>query len=675
MSENTPTLPGTTTSGQVSTGMYDDRVDVDPNISSLAAISLFGRSLALLSEVKSLFSAKAVLALTAVFPPLALPWLTKIAVDQVILEQPFAATNVRMPSFMMPFVNFVDGMEPMGIMLALVAVYGVMLLLFGMRIGETASYLPGGQDAATQSEMALSTGESRSSGILGLMETLIHIRLTQRLANTLRTRLFAKLTQLPMVALDDHRTGDSVYRVMYDSPQVPQICFGLTLTPILAVLGIVLSLYITQYSYGAVAPEVVWVAVGLVPFMLVVTLPLSSLARRISQQSRASGAATTNAIEENLENMSAVQSLGGSKREAEKFAGKSTESFKRYLYVIFFEYGLMGFGRLGTTIGGIVVTIFIAEGVLAGEMTAGDFTALLAIFFVLTDSTMSLGTTWIQLQTNVAAVRRVFFFIDFETEDLGRDKPDLPTVQHQVQLDHIDLVYPDERHALTDIELTLNVGELIAIVGPTGAGKTSLAYLLPAYLHPSSGRVLVDDHDVDDYNIASLRAQVTYVFQEHTLLSRTLRDNFLLAKPDATDVDIKRACDTARASEFIEKLPEGLATVLGGSGNTLSVGQQQRLCIARGLLRDTPILILDEPTAALDPQTENALVESLREAAQERLVIVIAHRLSTIRRADRIVFLQDGRVLEVGGHDELMSKPASAYRNFVELQQAASETT
>jgi len=675
MSENTPTLPGTTTSGQVSTGMYDDRVDVDPNISSLAAISLFGRSLALLSEVKSLFSAKAVLALTAVFPPLALPWLTKIAVDQVILEQPFAATNVRMPSFMMPFVNFVDGMEPMGIMLALVAVYGVMLLLFGMRIGETASYLPGGQDAATQSEMALSTGESRSSGILGLMETLIHIRLTQRLANTLRTRLFAKLTQLPMVALDDHRTGDSVYRVMYDSPQVPQICFGLTLTPILAVLGIVLSLYITQYSYGAVAPEVVWVAVGLVPFMLVVTLPLSSLARRISQQSRASGAATTNAIEENLENMSAVQSLGGSKREAEKFAGKSTESFKRYLYVIFFEYGLMGFGRLGTTIGGIVVTIFIAEGVLAGEMTAGDFTALLAIFFVLTDSTMSLGTTWIQLQTNVAAVRRVFFFIDFETEDLGRDKPDLPTVQHQVQLDHIDLVYPDERRALTDIELTLNVGELIAIVGPTGAGKTSLAYLLPAYLHPSSGRVLVDDHDVDDYNIASLRAQVTYVFQEHTLLSRTLRDNFLLAKPDATDVDIKRACDTARASEFIEKLPEGLATVLGGSGNTLSVGQQQRLCIARGLLRDTPILILDEPTAALDPQTENALVESLREAAQERLVIVIAHRLSTIRRADRIVFLQDGRVLEVGGHDELMSKPASAYRNFVELQQAASETT
>ena len=222
--------------------------------------------------------------------------------------------------------------------------------------------------------------------------------------------------------------------------------------------------------------------------------------------------------------------------------------------------------------------------------------------------------------------------------------------------------------------MALHVGELIAFVGPTGAGRTSLAYLLPAYLHPTRGRVLVDDHDIDDYNIASLRAQVTYVFQEHTLLSRSIRDNFLLAKPDATDADIKRACDMARASEFIEKLPVGLDTVLGSSGNTLSMGQQQRLCIARGLLRDTPILILDEPTASLNPQTENALVESLREAARQRLVIGIAHRLSTIRQANRIVFLQDGRVLDIGGHDELMNNPASPYRKFVELQEAASET-
>ena len=676
MSENSSTVAGSAPSqDQASSGMYDDRVDVDPNISSLAALALLGRSLRLLSEVKILFSAKALLALTAIFPPLALPWLSKIAVDQVILQQSFDSTEVRYPTFMMPFVNFVSTMEPMGIMLALVAVYAVLLLVFGTRSGETASNLTEGQDAATQSEAALSLGASTSSGMLGLLETLIHIRLTQRIANALRTRLFSKLTRLPMLALDDHRTGDSVYRVMYDSPQVSQICIGLTITPILALLGIALSLYITQYSYGAVAPEVVWVAIGLVPFMLVVTLPLSGIARRISQQSRSSGAATTNAVEENIENMSAVQSLGGGKRESQKFAGKSRESFKRHLYVILFGWGMMGFGLLGTAIAGIIVTVFISEGVFAGNMTAGDFTALLAIFLILTDSTILLGTTWIQLQTNVAAVRRVFFFIDYPTEDLGRNKPDLPHVQQQIRLDHVDLVYPDGRRALADIDLTLQLGELIAFVGPTGAGKTSLAYLLPAYLQPTSGRVLIDEHDVDAFNIASLRAQVTYVFQEHTLLSRSIRDNFLLAKPDAIDADIMRVCDTARATEFIEALPAGLDTILGGSGSTLSVGQQQRLCIARGLLRETPILILDEPTAALDPQTENALVESLREAARKRLVIVIAHRLSTIRHASRIVFLEDGKVLDVGGHDELMRNPTSPYRKFVGLQQATNESS
>jgi len=491
--------------------------------------------------------------------------------------------------------------------------------------------------------------------------------LTQRIANTLRTRLFAKLTQLPMVALDDHRTGDSVYRVMYDSPQVPQICFGLTLTPILTTLGIVLSLYITQYSYGAVAPEVVWIAVGLVPFMLVVTLPLSGLARRISQQSRSAGAATTNAVEESIENMSAVQSLGGAKRESEKFAGKSTESFKRHLYVILFGYGLLGLGTLGTAVGGIAVTLFITEGVLASEMTAGDFTALLAIFLVLTGATRLLGTTWIQLQTNVAAVRRVFFFIDYTTEDLGRDKPDLPPVQNQVQLEHIDLVYPDGRRALTDIDLTLRVGELIAFVGPTGTGKTSLAYLLPGYLQPSSGRVLIDDHDISTHNIASLRTQVTYVFQEHTLLSRSVRGNFLLAKPDATDADIKRACDMARAWDFVEKLPQGLDTVLGGSGNTLSVGQQQRLCIARGLLRDTPILILDEPTSAIDSKTEAVILDALDRLMVGRTTFMVAHRLSTLRHADQILVMDHGRLVERGTHDELVAL-GGLYKQLHDMQ-------
>jgi ABC-type multidrug transport system fused ATPase/permease subunit len=195
-----------------------------------------------------------------------------------------------------------------------------------------------------------------------------------------------------------------------------------------------------------------------------------------------------------------------------------------------------------------------------------------------------------------------------------------------------------------------------------------LAYLLPGYLRPSEGEVRFDNRDIAQVDPTAIRHQVTYVFQEHMLLSESIRENLRLGNPQASAEDILQACRIAGAEGFIQRLPEGLDTVIGKSGDTLSVGQKQRLSIARGLLRNTPVIVLDEPTAALDPQTENALVASLREAAKGRLVIVIAHRLSTIRKADRIVFLEEGRVVDIGSHSELMADDHGRYRRFVDLQ-------
>ena len=192
--------------------------------------------------------------------------------------------------------------------------------------------------------------------------------------------------------------------------------------------------------------------------------------------------------------------------------------------------------------------------------------------------------------------------------------------------------------------------------------------MIPAYLKATQGEVSIDGVDVSRYTLDSLRRQVTYVFQEHLLLAESIRDNIRFADPDATEDRIMAALETAGCLEFIEKLPDGIDTVLGRSGDTLSVGQQQRISIARGLVRNSKILILDEPTAALDPQTENALVRALHAASADRLVIIIAHRLSTIRQADRIVFLDAGEILDVGDHDSLMANPESPYRRFVELQ-------
>jgi len=649
---------------------FDDRVDTDTDISSMAALTLLLRSLRLLTDVKWLFAAKFVFAAVAMLPALIIPWVTKIVIDQVLLQKPFGTTDVRFPPFMDPFIDLVSDMSPMGIMAAIVAMYGVLLVLFGTRGPKdgTVVYLPQGQDSATQSEAALNQGISTAGGIWGLSDMMINIRLTQNIANNLRTRLFERLTHLPMTTLDDHRIGDSVYRVMYDTPQVSNICYTLTITPVLTITFVMISLYLMQYSYGDVTPELVWIAAGLIPLALIVTFPLSSIARRLNQASRASGTATTNAIEESMENIAAVQSLGGTEQETEKFKARSSESFKRFRIVYIFNQILLVLGFACTGLLAMYVTILITDGIIEGIMSAGDFGVLIGLFYSLSGSALRIGTYWIVLQSNVAAVRRVFFFLDYRAEDTDTKGQMLAEIETGVTLDHVDFSYPNGQKVLDDVSLELRLGELIAIVGPTGAGKTSLAYLLPGFLQPTSGRMLIDDTDSTDVNLASLRDQVAYVFQEHILLAESIRVNLQLAKPDATEDEMLTACQTAGAMDFIDSLPDGLDTVLGRSGDTLSVGQQQRLCIARGLIRDTRILILDEPTAALDPETENALVSALLQAAKGKLVVVIAHRLSTIRKADRIIFLEDGQVKDIGNHEALMALPGGAYRQFVELQ-------
>ena len=303
-----------------------------------------------------------------------------------------------------------------------------------------------------------------------------------------------------MTTLDDQRIGDSIYRVLYDAPAIPGVCYQLAMEPVFIALAAVINVYLLQYSYGGVMPEPVWIGWSAFPIALILTLPASALVRRTNQTKRAAGSATTNAMEETFDNITAVQSLGGLKREAARFASRSAESFFRERVALAVSIALIGLGLI-----------------------------------------------------------------------------------------------------------------VIVVLG-------------------------------------------LYV-------------NLLLAKPDASAAEIDKALADAVCLDFIAELPDGIDTVLGQSGDTLSVGQQQRLSIARGLLRNARVLILDEPTAALDPKTEAKLVETLRASAKGRLVVVIAHRLSTIRHADRIVFLDDGRIRDVGDHESLMAKPGGAYRTFVELQQ------
>ena len=648
---------------------FDDRVDTQPDIRTTEALRLIGRCTKLLAEAKWLFSLKFLLQLGLVFPALLLPWMAKILIDNVILQRPFGETSVAYPPFMNPILNLIDGLDPMGIMLVLTIIYATMLFTIGSRMGGTGAGLLQGQDAATQAENTVSAGYSAGGGIWGIAEFMVHVRLTQSIANRVRTRLFHRLTHLPMTVLDDQRIGDSVFRVLYDVPEVPDLAYRVTLTPFFMGLGALISLYILQYSYGAVAPELIWIAWFAVPAAFVTTFPFSGALRRTNQNKRAAGSAATNAMEESITQVGAVQSLGASTQVSSRFASFSDQTFLRERYaiaVIIFVASIAG-GVFAAA--AIYVTIVVSDQIIENTMTPGDFAVLLGIYYQISSAAGYYGSIWIKLQETLAAVRRVFFFLDYRSEENRSEGKQLDNIQDGVVLEDVGFDYPDGKRALDRINVELPINKLVAIVGPTGAGKTTLAYLIPSLLTPTSGRILIDGVDIRELNVASLRRHVTYVFQEHTLLSDTVRENLLLANPDATESKLHEALEIAGCNEFLEKLPDGIDTVLGRSGDTLSVGQQQRLSIARGLVRDAKILILDEPTAALDPQTEQRLVDALENAAKDHLVIVIAHRLSTIRRADLIIFLEDGQIVDSGSEADLMARADGPYRTFVELQQ------
>jgi ABC-type multidrug transport system fused ATPase/permease subunit len=649
------------------------RLEETDHISNTDALRLFARALRYVAPFRARFAWKVVITLLSLVPLLLLPWPVKILLDHVIERAPIGQSLTPYPFFVKPFLDLLVGASPLEVLLWTSGAQLLLLLVIGaigtsLRENDTAdAYLAGGWDNATNTENEANAGFSFVGGLLGLFDFHFTMRLTQDLNHHYRSRLFERIQSLPMTAFDDERIGDAVFRVMYDTPSITNTCYRLLLTPIAAPVGLLLAVGVLQLAYGD-HPLLVWSALAFLPLAILTSVPFAGLVRRRGETSRKAGANTTSTVEEGVTNVLAVQSLGGQGREQKRFDRDSWESFasfRSYLLV-----GILTF--LVALVPGVVLGarafLYVVELVIQGKISLGDFTLLFTYFTQIGFFAVEIGALWIRVQGSAPGLHRVFFLMDLPNEQDARGAHDLARVRQHVRLENVSYEYPDGTPALRDVSLELPVGKVTALVGPAGAGKTTLAYLVPRFLHPSSGRVLLDDADVADATQTSLRDQIAFVFQETVLFDDTVEENIRMGRPEASATEVRRAAQIAGADEFIRRLPEGYATRLGRAGGKLSVGQKQRLSIARALVRNAGILILDEPTSALDSETENRLVAALREAGRSSVVLVIAHRLSTVRAADQIAFVDGGRIVELGSHEELMGRPAGAYRRFVGLQ-------
>lgn len=648
-----------------------------PAITGRVAIQTVARALRYSMRYDFELVVKGMTQATSIFWILLLPLTGKAIVDFIVVRDISPPSDANVPFFFLPFVELMLTMSVFETAMFLGSSFIVMLVLVGAygtdgaQRNSAVAWLAEGEDIATRSENAANNMHSLVSGLYGLFESLWHIRVAHRLNHTLRSDIFHRFKSQSITDLSNRANGDVVYRAMYDTPGVSNIIFNIWVGPITSFVNLVTTILVMFVIFRN-EPVVVWGAVAVGPLNFALMLYIAKLSRKYGTLAREAGSKATAVIEEGLTNMMAVQGIGSTDVYVEKFRKASWFSFSRFRQVVL--VGISG-NFIGFVIGANMVYIvfyYLAVPFINQEYSPGDWFVIWGYYGAISASAAWLGRLWLTLQEGIAGMHRVFQVLDSDLENVdpvtqAKATESTLALNRSIVLDNVSYAYPGGRDVLHEVNLEANIGEMIAISGPTGAGKSTLAYLIPALISPTSGRFLVDGLEPTKADLVKLREQVSFVFQETSIFNESIADNIRMGNRSATLDEVMQAAQIAGAHEFIETLPEGYETNLGKSGAKLSVGQKQRIAIARALVSNKPVLILDEPTAALDPRTENELVRNLRQAREGRIVIVIAHRLSTIRAADRIYVMDDGAIVESGNHESLMEQNG-IYARFVELQ-------
>jgi ABC-type multidrug transport system fused ATPase/permease subunit len=500
------------------------------------------------------------------------------------------------------------------------------------------------------------------SEVVSLWHTQLQVNIGQRMVLDLQRDLFAHLQKLSLRYHQRTGTGDAIYRLDSDAFCVDSIIMS-GFFPLASAL---LTLALMFAILFRLDPSLALLSLAVVPLLFVVihrySARLSDRAERVKEME----SGIFNLVHEVFSSIKLVKAFSREHYEQRRFLDQGRTALRARLNVTFQE-SLFSVTISALTYAGTAAVLGVGGWhVLQGRLTVGELLVVIAYLGSVYGPLSSISHTVGNLQGSVASARRVYETLHLEPEI--KDLPgasEAPRLRGHIRFDHVSFAYRDARPVLKNISFEVLPGEMVALVGLTGAGKTTMVSLIPRFYDPTAGTVSIDGADVRQMTLNSLRESISVVLQEPILFSSSVEENIKYGKLDASHEEVVAAARAAQAHDFIEQMPEQYESTLGEAGSQLSGGERQRLSIARALLKDAPILILDEPTSALDSRAEAKVFEALRRLMKGRTTIVIAHRLSTIRDADKIIVLDGGEIVGVGRHEELLARN-ELYRELCE---------
>jgi ABC-type multidrug transport system fused ATPase/permease subunit len=475
----------------------------------------------------------------------------------------------------------------------------------------------------------------------------------QHALRDLRTRLFDHLQTLSVGFYDRRSEGVLISRLTNNVEQLDGLVTGVVnalITSAITIAGSFLVLFIVDV-------ELALVSLAVMPLLLAGTWVYGRISSPVYRSSMNTVADVSSYMEESFVGGRVVRAFVQKDRHRRDFDGVNARNRDVDMRTIHLFSLYLPFLLLASNLALAAVVVFGGFQVIDGEKQLGVVVSFIGYLRLALGPLPGIGGLYTSYQGGMAGLDQIFELLDERSEVTNRPgAPELPTVRGEIELEHVSFGYGPERpNVLDDVSMKIDPGETVALVGVTGAGKSTLVKLIPRFYDPDDGRVLIDGHDIREVTLASLRHQIGYVPQEPLLFSGTVRENVAFGRPDATDEEIFEAARRVGVLEVLEALPDGLDTPVGERGGNLSVGQRQLLTLARASLIDPPIVVLDEATASLDATTEARVKEALKRLLAGRSALVVAHRLETVRDADRIVILDAGRVVESGTHKELLA--------------------